>query len=316
METAAGLFHLRNLRKGSIFIILVLVVAVSGIIFPPFYKVDNLLNILNQSSYIGVVSVGQTFVILGGGIDLSVASVMSCVNVLLATLTLGKDALTVQAIVFLLAFGAVVGFVNGVIIVKRKVPAFVITLGMSVILNGLRLLYTNGAPFGYISPIVRFLGAGRIATIPVSFALFVIIVVIGHVLLRKMTFGRKLYAVGVNEKAAFSMGINTDRIRIMTYVICSMLAAASGIILSGYINTADNWSAKGMELDSIAAVVLGGTLLEGGRGGVTYTMAGVILIALVSNLIVFAGLAIEMQLIVKALIFIIAITIYLRLYSK
>jgi ribose/xylose/arabinose/galactoside ABC-type transport system permease subunit len=305
-----------SLRKGSILIIMALVIAVSAILFPSFYKLTNLLNILNQSSYIGIVSVGQTFVVLGGGIDLSVASVMSCINVMLASLTLGKDALTPQVILLLLLVGAIIGFINGVTIVKRKVPAFVITLGMGVILNGLRLILTNGAPFGYIPPMVRFLGSGKIGVIPVAFMVFLLVVILSQIALRSMVFGRQLYAVGVNEKAAHSMGVNTDRVRIVSYVVCSVLAALSAIILSGYINTADNWSAKGLDLDSVAAVVIGGTMLEGGKGGVVYTMAGVLLIALVSNLIVYAGLAIEMQLVAKALIFIIAVAIYNSLSKR
>jgi len=299
-----------SLRRNSILTILLVFLAGSAILFPSFYKLNNILNILCQSSYIGIVSLGQTFVVLGGGIDLSVASLMSCINVLLANLTLGKDAAVPWTIPVLLLVGAGIGLVNGFIIVKRRVPAFVVTLGVAVVLNGLRLILTNGAPFGYIPRSVRFLGSGKLGIIPVAFLVFLLVMVVSHVVLKKAIFGRHLYAVGVNEKASHSMGIRTDGVRIASYVICSVMAALSAVILSGYINTADNWSAKGMDLDSIAAVVLGGTMLEGGRGGVIYTMIGVLLIGLVTNVIVYAGLAIEIQLIAKALVFILAVALY------
>ena len=311
------LLFLKILKKGGIYLILLLLVGVSSIISPDFYHFKNIFNILEQSSFKGIVSLGQTLVILGGGIDLSVASVMSCVNVLLAAITLGRNEVTLQAILICLVFGSLIGLINGVIIVKRGVPAFIVTLGMMIILQGLRLIYTKGAPWGYIPSIIRFLGVGRImGSFPISFIIFLIIAVLSYIVLKKMIFGRQLYAVGVNERAAHSTGVNTDLIRIITYVVCGLLAAVSGIILSGYINTADNWAAKGYELDSIAAVVVGGTMLEGGTGGVSGTVAGIILIALVTNLMVFAGLGIEMQLIGKSLIIIASISLYRRIYLK
>jgi ribose/xylose/arabinose/galactoside ABC-type transport system permease subunit len=317
MEKKYTLSFSKIFKKGGIYLILLILVGVSSIISPDFYHSKNIFNILEQSSFKGIVSLGQTLVILGGGIDLSVASVMSCVNVLLAAFTLGRNEVTLQAIFICLVFGSLVGLINGVIIVKKGVPPFIVTLGMMIILQGLRLIYTKGAPWGYIPSIIRFLGVGRImGSFPISFIIFLIIAGLSYIVLKNMIFGRQLYAVGVNERAAHSSGVNTDLIRIITYVVCGLLAAVSGIILSGYINTADNWAAQGYEFYSIAAVVVGGTMLEGGRGGVHGTVAGVILIALMTNLMVFAGLGIEMQLIGQSLILIAGISLYMRIYSK
>jgi len=305
------------LQKGGAYIALFLLVGVGAMISPAFYKPRNIFNMLEQGSSLGVVSIGQTFVILGGGIDLSVASVMACTNIIIASLTEGRDEIVLPVIFLCLFFGSLIGLINGVFIVKRRVPAFIMTLGMMIILQGARFVYTKGAPYGYIPSIVRFSGVGRIGPLlPCSLIIFVIIAVLSYVILTKITFGRRLYCSGANEKAAYVTGVNTDLIKIITYVVSGFLAVVGGIILSGYLGTADNWAGKGYELDSIAAVVVGGTTFEGGVGGVIGTIAGVLLITIMSNLLLLLGLKIETQLIGKSIIIIAAVALYMRSHAK
>lgn len=303
-----------TLERYGIYIFLVLLFFFASVVSPSFLKPQNLKDVLNQAAALGIVSIGQTFVVLTGrgGLDLSVASVMATVAVITAKNTGGMDAMLPPVALVCLLFGAAVGLANGLLITKRRVPPFMATLGMMIIIQGLRFLYTKGAPKGDFPPLLRFLGRGEIGPVPTSVISLIIFTVISLILLRKTSFGRKIYAVGGNIRTAFLSGYHTDRIITLTYVISGVTAAVAGLYLAGWIGIADNWVGKGYELDSIAAVVMGGTSFEGGRGGVLGTIAGVLIIMMLYNLVLLLHLPVQVQYIVKGAVIILAASFYVR----
>ena len=213
-------------------------------------------------------------------------------------------------------FGALVGLANGLLITKRKVPPFMATLGMMIIIQGLRFMYTKGAPKGDFPPFLRYLGRGSLGPIPVSILSLAILTVIAVIVLRKTVFGRQLYAVGGNIDTAYLSGYKTDVIITTTYMVSGVTAAIAGMYLAGWIGIADNWVGKGYELDSIAAVVMGGTSFEGGQGGVLGTIAGVLIIMMLYNLILLLHLPVQAQYIVKGAVIVLAASFYVRRLSK
>jgi ribose transport system permease protein len=249
-------------------------------------------------------------VILTGGIDLSVGSQISLFAVLAAYIMNRDPSMIIPALVACVGLGAVFGLINGLLITKRKVAPFIATLGMAIVITGAQLVWTNGAPKGDMPDLIRFLGRGGVGPIPAALIVFTILSIVAAFVLRRTVFGRRVYAVGGNAEAARLSGTNTDRVIIGVYVISGVMAALGGIILGGFIGVSDNWVGKGLELDSIAAVVIGGTSLFGGRGGVSGTAAGVILLTILLNLVLLLGLPVEVQLVVKGLVIIGAVTVY------
>lgn len=311
--THAASAYTRSLfEKYGIFIFLGILIIAASAVSPDFLKPQNLKDILNQSAARGMVSIGQTFVILigGGGLDLSVASVMSTVAVIMAHNTGGENALFLPVAGVCLFFGILVGLINGLLITKRKVQPFMATLGMMIIIQGIRFLYTKGMPKGGFPPILRFLGTRDVGPIPTSIASLAVMVVIAFITLRKTTYGRKIYAIGGNIHTARLCGYNIDIIIISVYMVSGFMASVAGLYLAGWIGIADNWVGKGYELDSIAAVVMGGTTFEGGRGGVLGTIVGVLIVMMLYNIVLLLGLPVQMQYVVKGVVIILATSFY------
>ena len=298
----------------GIYIFLIALFAVSSLLSPAFLTIENLRNIFTPAASLGMVAIGQTFVILigGGALDLSVASIMATVTVIVSMNTHGKDALLFPVSLLCILFGILVGLTNGLLVTKRRIQPFIATLGMMVIIQGLRFLYTKGAPKGTFPPFLRFLGTGNIGPVPVSVLSFAFLLVLAAIVLRKTIFGRKIYATGGNIKAALISGYNTDLIILSTYVISGFTAALGGLYLAGWLGISDNWVGEGYEVDSIAAVIMGGTSFEGGKGGVIGTTAGVLIIATLYNLVLLLHLPLQMQYIVKGGAIILATSFYAR----
>jgi ribose/xylose/arabinose/galactoside ABC-type transport system permease subunit len=287
----------------------VVVVLISAILSPAFFKFSNILNVLRAAAVLGIVSIGQTLVILGGGIDLSVGAVMGTVAIFISELTGGEDTYVAIAIAACLLIGAVVGWMNGLLITKRNIPPFVATLGMLIFVEGVRFAYTRGVISGRPAPFVRVL-ASIIGPIPIPVVIMVVLAVIVGVMLKKTPFGRQLYATGGNREAARFSGINVERVSVVTYVLCGLFAAIAGLILSGYIGYADRYLGRGFDLDSIAAVVVGGTSFAGGRGGIGGTIAGVLLLTALFNIVLILNLQVHYQLILKGIVMIGAVMAY------
>ena len=297
------------LEARGVYVALIVVILISAILSPSFFKFFNILNVLRAAAVLGIVSIGQTLVILGGGIDLSVGATMGTVAIFISELTGGKDDNVVVAMLVCLLIGVAVGWGNGLLITKRNIPPFVATLGMLIFVEGLRFAYTKGIISGRPAPFVRVL-ASIIGPIPIPVVIMVVLAVIVGVMLKKTPFGRQLYATGGNREAARFSGINVDRVTITTYVVCGLFAAIAGLLLSGYIGYADRYLGRGFDLDSIAAVVVGGTSFVGGRGGIGGTIAGVLLLTALFNIVFMLNLQVHYQLIIKGIVIIGAVMVY------
>jgi len=301
-------------EKYGIYLFLGLLFVVASVVAPKFLRYQNINNILDECAALGMVGIGQTFVILsgGGGIDLSVASIMSTVAVVTSKYTGGSDALMLPVGLLCCGFGLLVGLANGLLITKRKVPPVMATLGMMIIVQGIRFLFTKGAPTGDFPPILSFLGHGDIGPVPVSILSWAVMVVIAIIVLHKTSLGRKIYAIGGNIQTAKLAGYNTDLIITGVYMISGLTAAIGGLYLSGWLGIVDNWVGKGYEIDSIAVVVMGGTSFEGGRGGILGTVAGVLILAILYNLVILLGLPINIQYVIKGAVIVLAASFYVR----
>ena len=297
------------LERRGVYVALGVVVLISALLSPAFYKFSNLLNVLRAAAVLGIVSIGQTLVILAGGIDLSVGAVMGTVAIFISEFTGGKDEKVAIAILACLLIGVIVGWINGVLTTKRNIPPFVATLGMLIFVEGIRFAYTGGVISGRPAPFIRVL-ASIIGPIPVPVVIMTASALVIGLILKKSTFGRHLYATGGNRQAARFSGINVDRVSITTYIVCSFFAAIAGLLLAGYIGYGDRYLGRGFDLDSIAAVVVGGTSFSGGRGGIGGTIAGVLLLTALFNIVLILNLQVHYQHIVKGFVIIAAVMVY------
>ncbi len=277
---------------------------------PRFLTKSNLLNVFRQTSINAIIAAGMTFVILTGGIDLSVGSILGFSGAIAAGLLAGGVNIFF-AILAALIIGAVAGMFNGIIITKGKVQPFIATLAMMILLRGATLVYTSGRPIpvpaATTSPIFRKIGAGYIAGIPIPIFIMAIIFLICYVVLTQTKFGRHLYAVGGNEKAAKLSGINTDRIKVLAYTISGMLASIAGLIVTSRLSSAQPTAGDGYELDAIAAVVLGGTSLVGGQGSILGTIIGALIIGILNNALNLLDVQSYYQMIAKAVVILVAV---------
>ncbi len=289
------------------FIILVIIVSILN---PAFLEPLNILNLLRQVAINALIAFGMTFVILTGGIDLSVGSILALSSAFVANLMLsGMDP--VLAIIIGCLAGGVMGMINGLMITKGKMAPFIATLATMTVFRGLTLVYTGGNPITGLGDSMAFqlFGRGYFLGIPVPAITMMIAFAILWVILHKTAFGRKTYAIGGNEKASIVSGIKVTRVKIMIYSLAGMLAALSGAILTSRLNSAQPTAGTSYELDAIAAVVLGGTSLSGGRGRIVGTLIGALIIATLNNGLNLLGVSSFYQMVVKGIVIVIAVLI-------
>ncbi|MCA9877794.1 MAG: ABC transporter permease [Thermomicrobiales bacterium] len=291
-----------------------LIVIAGSLLSDVFLTWTNIRNIFLQSAMLGVVALGMTFVILTGGIDLSVGSVLSLCSVLAAMMYNNGQGYPLPVVLLAtLGVGAVIGAINGGIIVWRQVAPFIVTLAMMGIALGAALTVADGKPIGGISGAYAWLGAGRVfSQIPVPVVIMVATYLIGAIILRYTPYGRSVYAIGGNEQASRLSGISVNRVKVITYTISGLCAALGAIIFSARVTVGDPWAGRGLELDAIAAVVIGGTSLFGGYGSVWGTFLGTLIITIVNNLLNLMNVSPYSQGIAKGLIILIAIALYRR----
>lgn len=271
-------------RQGAL-LILVLLALIATFAFDSFGTTSNLNSIALQSSFLAVIALGMTFVILGGGIDLSVGSVFALGGVLAAW---GSQYNTLVAIALPLGVGGFIGLVQGVIIAKGGLPPFIVTLAGLLFARGLLLYLTDEGATTYKVPTgSAFLTLGQDSLLGVRWAVWIVVVLflIGGLVLRRMSFGSTILAIGGQEDAAGLMGLPVARTKILTYVLSGVLAAFAGVLIASYTSSGVTIIGVGTELDAIAAVVLGGTLLTGGSGTVLGTLVGVLLLQVIKNVI-------------------------------
>lgn len=280
-----------------ILLALILIMAFFAILSPVFMSIQNLGNILRVSSFYGIAALGMTIVILTGGIDLSVGSVLALGGAVGAGLLGGAYSAAnpvklpfILAVLLALAATGLIGLINGLVITKLKLSPFIATLGMMTIARGITYVFTDfivqgvpGTPITFFHPVFTFLGTGSIAGIPTQALLFVILAAALSAFLRHTAFGRSIYAIGGSNEIARLAGINTEFTVVMTYVIMGVLAGLSGVVFVGRLSSASPLAGTGYELDIITAVVLGGATLVGGRGTIFGTVLGVLIVGVINN---------------------------------
>ena len=298
-----------NQNLGTILALIILMVFVS-ILNPTFLQANNLMNLMRQLIINGFIALGMTFVILTGGIDLSVGSTLAVTSAIFAGL-LQNGMNTILAILIALGLGLILGLINGFLITKGKLAPFIVTLATMTIFRGLTLVYTDGRPIAGPKDnfAFQFLGKGQFFGVPFQVILFALAFLILWTILNKTALGRKIYAVGGNEKASFISGINIDKVKISVYVISSFMAVLSGLVLTSRLNSAQPTAGVAYEMDAIAAVVLGGTSMAGGSGSLTGTLIGILILGVLNNGLNLLGVSSFYQQIVKGIVILIAVLI-------
>lgn len=275
------------LQRGGALVALVLVCAFAAYRYPQFLSEANLTNVLRQNSMLGVVALGMTFVILTGGIDLSVGSLLAVAGVVAASLA-GRGLLV--ALVAGVGVSTLLGLVNGVVIARARIQPFIVTLAMMIAARGLALVATHEQTVRVERSAQGFteLGRGTIDLGPLALPVPVLILlgafVVGWVVLNHTRFGRHVYSIGDNEEAARLMGLNVRRVTVGVYALSGLLAGLAGVILASRLGAGQPVAGQGWELDAIAAVVVGGTLLTGGQGSAAFTLVGVLLLGVIFNI--------------------------------
>ncbi len=304
------------------FIALVLLVAVLSFISPEFSTASNFLNLLRQASFNGLIAFGMTCVILSDGIDLSVGSTFALSAIICAEL-LVKGLPAAVAILAALIVGTLLGMVSGLLVTKGRLQPFIATLITMTAYRGLAMIITDGKPISRLAASIesesgaflfKVLGKGNVVfgpndmfRIPIPAIILVIALAIFWFVLTKTTFGRKLYATGSNAKCANLVGVNTAKIKITVYAISGFMAALAGLIMISRVDSAQPTLGDGYELDAIAAVALGGTSMSGGRGKISGTIAGVLIIAVLNNGLNILGVSTYYQEVIKAIVILIAV---------
>lgn len=294
-------------RRYSVLFILLGLGTVFALGSDQFLTLSNLLNVALQTSIIAIVAIGMTFTILTAGIDLSVGSVVALAGALAAGLAVRQELGTAAGIALALLAGMAVGALNGLLVVKGKMPPFVATLATLAIARGLTLVYTQGRPIAGIDESFRFLGSGSVLGIPMPVIVLALVFVVAFLVLRYTRFGNYVYATGGNEEVSRLAGIPTNRIIFAVYVISGLTAAIGGILLVARLWSAQPNAAVGLELDAIAAPVLGGVSLFGGIGGVTGALAGAFILGILSNGLNLMGVPSFYQQVIKGAVLILAV---------
>lgn len=291
--------------------VLVVAILLESLVFwaiaPEFFSLPNLINVALSIAITGILAVGMTAVILTGGIDLSVGSVAALAGVVAAMLAVGGGGGVLLGALAALGIGLAVGFFNGVMIARFRVPPFVTTLAMLTICRGLAFIVTGGRSIGNLPAGFGFLGRERLLGVPVPVILMLVVFAAGWFVLRRMTFGRYVYAVGGNREAAYLAGVNTRLITLLVYVLNGLLVGLAGLVLASRLGAGVPNAGLQYELDVIAAVVVGGTSLNGGRGSVVGTFWGAVFIGVLNNGLNLAGIDPYMQKIALGLVILLAV---------
>ena len=290
-------------------LLILLVICVFATIFSPiFLSVTNLFNIFKQITVAGIVGCGMTFVILTGGIDLSVGSILGLSGVL-ASGVLASTGNTAVAVAVSLTVGIACGAVNGFFVSVCGIPPFISTLGMMTLLRGVILVYTKGSPIPIKSDAYKFFGKGSIAGIPVPVIILIIVFLLAHYILTQTSYGRSVYAVGGNREAARLSGIRVKTSEFLVYTLNGLMCGMAGLILTARLESAQSTSGTGIEMDAIAAVILGGTSLSGGVGFVLPTVVGAMIMGIIDNILTLMNVNPHATNIVKGAVILIAVLV-------
>lgn len=289
-----------------VYVILIVLVGVSGSVSQFFLTPRNINNLACQAVALGIVSIGQTLVLITGGIDLSVGSVISLITCLTTGLISGSEPLVLPVLALVIAVALLIGFCNGWIIVKTQVSPLIVTLAMMSVIQGVVFVYTKG-PIGELPASLSALAWSKVGILPLPLFFLAVVAIAGILLQKRTTLGRYLYAIGGNEEIARRSGINVDKIKIVTYMICSLTAALSGIFLSCRMGQGDPLAGERYMIDSIIPALIGGTSLMGGKGGIVGTLAGIFILTIINNILNLLNVETYWQWVVTGLIVIVAV---------
>lgn len=290
-------------KKNTLLLVFIGICAAFTIVTDSFLTISNITDVVRTNSINGLLAVGLTYVILAGGIDLSVEST-AC----LAGLAAGHlSPNPVIAVAAGLLIGIVIGAFNGVVLEKSGVQPFIFSLGMSRLVRGIVLAFTKGKSFYSIDPSFTAIVRSKILGVPTLIVLFVAIIIITFFALNRSRYGRYVYAVGSNEEAARLSGIRTHRIKISAYVIAGMLSGLAGVMLTARLSAAEPSAADGWSLDAVSAVIIGGTSMRGGRGGILNTLLGIFIIAVLNNGMTLLGVPTNFNQLVKGMLMVVAV---------
>ena len=264
---------------------MVVLLLVTALFSPGFLSASNLRSVLVLASFTGIVALGQTFVIIGGGIDLSVPWVLNCAAILMTLLCAGQNLPLLWVAPLMLAGGAAIGLINGTGVAIFGVPPIIMTLAANVILQGLILVQTGGSPTPSAPSLIKFLSVGRLGPVPVIVLMWLLLTAAATVLLSRAAFGRHLYALGSSQTVATFSGVPTARTTILTYVLSGTTAALAGMVLTGYSGQAYLGMGDSYLFTSIAAVAIGGASILGGSGHYIGTVAGALVLTILSGLL-------------------------------
>ena len=289
-------------------LILLVICVFATILSPSFLSVTNLFNVFKQITVAGIVGCGMTFVILTGGIDLSVGSILGLSGVL-ASGVLASTGNTAVAVAVSLTVGIACGAVNGFFVSVCGIPPFISTLGMMTLLRGVILVYTKGSPIPIKSDAYKFFGKGSIAGIPVPVIILIIVFLLAHYILTQTSYGRSVYAVGGNREAARLSGIRVKTSEFLVYTLNGLMCGMAGLILTARLGSAQSTSGTGIEMDAIAVVILGGTSLSGGVGFVLPTVVGAMIMGIIDNILTLMNVNPHATNIVKGAVILIAVLV-------
>ncbi len=295
---------------GPVFVLIVALV-IASIASPRFFSVLNLRNVASQSAVFIVLAVGMTFVITGGGIDLSIGSQVALIGVVMARWILVGEVPAALAIIMAILFGVLLGAFNGSLIAVTGIPDFIITLAGMEIFRGLALLHSGGEIWQRFPPLVRGIATNRVAGLPVAVIIAIIFVLIGVLLYQRTYYGRYTVAIGGNPRAAEVSGISRKRYKLYNYMVMGGLSGVAAILLVSRINSAQATMAMQYEIHVIAAVIMGGTSLFGGRGSISGSFVGALILAIIGNIMVLIGVDFFWRLVATGFIIIIAVALNL-----
>lgn len=296
-----------KIREMGIFIVLIVIILIFSIASPQFLQIRNLFNIIKQIATLGICSVGFTFVLITGGIDLSLGYQISLINVVCAYMMSRLNINWILSIILSILVGTCIGLINGAIIVKTGVAPLIVTLSMMQILNGISYLISNGLPIIGFPKVFTVLGQGRIGGVPVSFFILLVILIIGAFLLNKTCYGRYCYAIGCNEEATKLSGVNTVKVKLVVYALCGMFTAIGAILVLSRLNSAQSATGSGFEFEVLTACVLGGVSAAGGKGKIWGAFIGCMIIGVLDNGLVLLGVTEYLQLVIKGFILLCAV---------
>ncbi|PYG90272.1 ribose transport system permease protein/inositol transport system permease protein [Ruminiclostridium sufflavum DSM 19573] len=299
----------QKLQTLGIYFALIILIILFTLMNSSFFSASNFINILRQVSTMGIMAVGAMFVMLTGGVDLSVGTQISIVGISTAYFMVNYGMNPVPAVLLGFAIGIVIGIANGIIVTKTKIPPMIATLGMMQIVKGLSYTICQGLPIFGFPEKFAFIGQGSIGIIPFPIILFILCVLVGSFVLNKTVFGRSLYAIGSNEEASRLSGIQVKRQKLIAYIVCSAFTGIAALITLSRINAGQPISGIGSEMDVLTAIILGGVSFTGGEGKVSGAVAGVLILGVLSNGMVMAGLGEYMQVILKGAVLLFALSL-------